>query len=316
MRIIQGTTEFELHKKSAVAIGKFDGIHLGHQKLLTKVMEQKKNGLQTVIFTFDPSPAALFSTGKMKELMTREEKRAVFEQIGIDVLIEFPLTIETAATEPERFVREYLSEKLKATVIAAGTDLSFGKKGAGNAELLYSLAKECGYHVEIIDKVSFAGEEISSTLIRESVEKGEMEKVTALLGMPYKVQGIVEHGRKLGRTLGMPTVNIVPEEGKLLSPNGVYYSKVWVEGQDYRAISNIGFKPTVSDTERLGVETYLYDFDADIYGKEIVVELLSYKRSERKFDGVEALKQQIHCDMEEGFSYHNLNKSKVGVKRK
>lgn len=308
MQIIQGTTEFELHNKSAVAIGKFDGIHLGHQKLLEKVIEQKKNGLLAVIFTFDPSPAALFSGSTIKELMTKEEKRTVFAQMGIDVLIEFPLTLETAATEPERFVKEYLSQKLNAAVIAAGTDLSFGKKGAGNAELLQGLAKECGYQVEIIDKVSLAGEEISSTLTRDAVEKGEMEKVTALLGTPYRVQGVVTHGRKLGRTLGMPTVNIVPEEGKLLPPNGVYYSKVWLENRAYPAISNIGYKPTVSDQEILGIETYLYDFDEDVYEKEIVVELLSFQRKEIKFEGVEALKHQIHQDMEQGILFHKSKK--------
>ncbi len=311
MQIIQGTTDFKLQKKSAVAIGKFDGIHLGHQELLSKVIEQKNNGLQAVVFTFDPSPAALFSGKTIKELMTKEEKRSVFEQMGIDVLIEFPLSMETAATEPERFVKEYLSQKLKATVIAAGTDLSFGKKGAGNAELLQSLAKECGYQVEIIDKVSFAGEEISSTLTREAVEMGEMERVTALLGTPYKVQGTVTHGRKLGRTLGMPTVNIIPEEGKLLPPNGVYYSKVWLEGKEYSAISNIGYKPTVSDTKALGVETYLYNFNADIYEKNIIVELLSFKRAEMKFDSVEALRQQIHQDMEKGLLYHKMSKFEI-----
>lgn len=304
MQIIQGTTEFELPQKSAVAIGKFDGIHLGHRKLLEKILEQKKNGLLAVVFTFDPAPAVLFSGKKIKELMSREEKRTVFEQMGIDVLIEFPLNVQTAATEPECFVREYLTKKLKAAVIAAGTDLSFGKKGAGNAALLYRFAKECGYQVEIIDKVSLNGEEISSTLIREAVEVGEMEKVTALLGTPYQVTGTVAHGRKLGRTLGMPTVNILPPEGKLLPPNGVYYSRVWLFHVCYPAISNIGYKPTVSEEKVMGVETYLYDFDEDVYGREITVELLAFKRPEMKFSGIGDLKRQMHLDIEQGKVFH------------
>lgn len=308
MQVIQGTTEFELHDRSAVAIGKFDGIHLGHQKLLEKVLEQKKNGLLAVIFTFDPSPAALFQGNTLKELMTKEEKRAVFEKMGMDVLIEFPLTLETAATPPEQFVREYLSHKLKAAVIAAGTDLSFGKKGAGNAKLLQSLARECGYQVEIIDKVSLEGVEISSTLAREAVEKGHMEKAAALLGIPYQVQGIVVHGRKLGRTLGMPTVNIVPVEGKLLPPNGVYFSRVRMDGKVYPSISNIGYKPTVSEKKQLGIETYLYAFEGDVYNKEIVVELLSFQREEQKFESVDALKAQIHKDMENGRIFHESKK--------
>lgn len=313
MQVIQGTTEFELHRKSAVAIGKFDGIHLGHQELLKKVLEQKANGLLAVIFTFDPSPAALFGGQEVKELMTKEEKRIVFEQRGIDVLIEFPLTLETAATPPEQFVKEYLSQKLKAAVIAAGTDLSFGKRGAGNAALLQSLAEECAYQVQIIDKVSLEGVEISSTLARKAVEEGNMEKATALLGIPYRVWGTVIHGRKLGRTLGMPTVNLQPCKGKLLPPNGVYYAAVRIDGQLYPAISNIGYKPTVSNEKILGIETYLYDFEGDVYNKEIMVEFLSFHRQEMKFENVEALKQQIHQDMEEGRLYHQ---SKRKVKEK
>ncbi|MDD6810881.1 MAG: bifunctional riboflavin kinase/FAD synthetase [Lachnospiraceae bacterium] len=304
MQIIEGTTEFELMQKSAVAIGKFDGIHLGHRKLLDRILEQKKKGLLAVVFTFDPAPAALFSGNQIKELMSREEKRAAFAQMGIDVLVEFPLNIETAATEPERFVREYLTQKLKAAVIAAGTDLSFGKKGAGNAALLYQLSEECGYQVEIIDKVSLNGEEISSTLIREAVANGEMEKVTALLGTPYQVKGIVTHGKKLGRTLGMPTVNLLPKKEKLLPPNGVYYSRVWILEQCYPAISNIGYKPTVSEEKVMGVETYLYDFDEDVYGKEVMVELLAFKRPEMKFSGIEDLKRQTHMDIEQGRNFH------------
>ncbi|MDE6748450.1 MAG: adenylyltransferase/cytidyltransferase family protein, partial [Lachnospiraceae bacterium] len=187
MQIIHGTTEFELPHKSAIAIGKFDGIHLGHKKLIANILEQKKNGCLAVVFTFDPSPEAFFSGKEAKELMTAPEKRAAFERMGIDVLIEFPLNEETAATQPERFVTEYLIEKLKASVIVAGTDISFGDKGAGNAELLRKMASCGGYFAQIIDKVTFEGNEISSTLIREAVSRGDMEKVAALLGTPYSI---------------------------------------------------------------------------------------------------------------------------------
>ena len=214
MQIIKETTEFMLPGKSAVAIGKFDGIHLGHQKLLEKITEQKKNGLLAVVFTFSPAPEAFFS-GK-------ETKWAAFKKAGIDILIEFPLNKETAATEPKRFVEEYLVGKLQAAFIAAGTDLSFGKKGAGDAALLKRMAESSGYRVELIEKVSVAGEEVSSTIVREAFEKGDMEKAQALLGVPYSIKGIVSHGRKLGRKMGMPTLNLLPAEEKLLPPNGVY----------------------------------------------------------------------------------------------
>lgn len=307
MQIIQGTTDFALSQKSVVTIGKFDGLHLGHQKLFGRVLAQKKRGISSVIFTFYPAPEAFFSGRALKGLMSREEKLAAFAEMGIDVLIEFPLNKETAATEPEYFVREYLTNKLKAAVIIAGTDISFGNKGAGNAALLRELSKECGYQVEIIDKVSIDGEEVSSTLTRETVRKGDMKKAAVLLGSPYSVCGVVAHGRQLGRKLGMPTVNLLPPEEKLLPPNGVYYSYVWFQGQRYPAISNVGYKPTVSEEKVIGVETYLYDFREDIYGKEITVELLDFKRAEMKFDGVEALKEQMSRDILEGMAFHGIS---------
>lgn len=306
MQIIRGTTDFALSHKSVVTIGKFDGIHLGHQKLFDRVLKQKENGIPSVIFSFDPVPEAFFGKKAVKGLMSKEEKLAAFEKMGIDVLIEFPLNEETAATEPEFFVREYLTKKLMAAVIIAGTDISFGNKGAGNAALLRELSAECGYQVEIIDKVCIDDEEVSSTLIRDTIRKGDMKKAALLLGSPYSVCGVVTHGRQLGRKLGMPTVNLLPPEEKLLPPNGVYYSYVWFQGRRYPAISNVGYKPTVSDEQVIGVESYLYDFTEELYGKEITVELLDFKRAEMKFDGVEALKAQMGRDIAEGKTFHGL----------
>lgn len=305
MQIIHGTTEFELPQKSAVAIGKFDGIHLGHRKLIDNMLEQKKNGCLAVVFTFEPSPEKFFGGKEAKELMTIYEKRIAFERLGIDVLIEFPLNKETAATPPERFVTEYLVGELKASVIVAGTDISFGNKGAGNAGLLREMAQKEGFFAQIIDKVTWNGAEISSTLIREAVRKGDMEKASSLLGAPYRISGEVINGRQLGRQLGMPTVNQQPPADKLLPPNGVYYSYVWLDNACYTAISNVGCKPTVSEETLMGVETYIYDFDCDIYGREIEVELLRFKRAEIKFTSTEALKEQMRRDIDEGRAFHH-----------
>ncbi|MDE5931128.1 MAG: bifunctional riboflavin kinase/FAD synthetase [Lachnospiraceae bacterium] len=307
MQIIQGTTDFALSHKSVVTIGKFDGLHLGHQKLFDRVLMQKEKGLPAVIFSFDPVPEAFFGGKAVKGLMSKEEKLAAFEKMGIDVLIAFPLNKETAATEPEYFVREYLTKKLKAAVIIAGTDISFGNKGAGNAALLRELSTECGYEVEIIDKVHIGGEEVSSTLTRETVRNGDMKKAALLLGSPYPVCGVVAHGRQLGRKLGMPTVNLLPSEEKLLPPNGVYYSYVWFQDRRYPAISNVGYKPTVSDGQVIGVETYLYGFTGELYGKKIIVELLYFKRAEMKFDSVEALQEQMSRDIAEGMGFHGIS---------
>ena len=170
MQIISGTTDFLLQGASAVAIGKFDGMHRGHKALLSEILEAKKRGLQAVVFTFDPPPAVLFSGKAVKGLTTREEKRRLFRQIGIDVLIEFPLTFQTAAISPEDFLRVIVQEQIGAKLVAAGTDLSFGDRGLGDCKLLKARAEAYGYEVKIIDKVLEDGEEISSTRVRQAVD--------------------------------------------------------------------------------------------------------------------------------------------------
>lgn len=302
MIIIENTTEFHLEHKSAVALGKFDGIHLGHRRLLERVLEQKKQGLQSVVFTFDTSAASFFG-GETKELSTREEKREMFSRLGIDVLIEFPLNRETAATEPRDFVAHYLSEQMRTAYLCAGSDISFGKGGAGDYALLAEYAEVCGYRVELIDKVRVDGEEVSSTRVRQAVRAGEMEKVSAMLGSPYRVSGKVAHGRQLGRKLGMPTANLLPDERKLLPPNGVYYSRTELGEKTYRSISNVGYKPTVSEERILGVETYLYDFTGEAYDRDMTVELLAFRRAEKAFASVEALRRQIETDVAAGRNF-------------
>ncbi len=303
MEIIQDSIDFQLKKRSAVAIGKFDGVHRGHVELLSHILKQKEQGLKAVVFTFHPSAAVFFGQAKGAELTTRQEKRKMFEKMGIDILIEFPLNRETAATPPEEFVRKILVHQMKAGYIAAGEDLSFGYKGLGNKELLCKLAGELNYQVRIIDKVYCGDKEISSSLVRKMVEKGDMTTVRELLGRPYSFDGEVEPGNRLGRRLGMPTVNLYPVKEKLLPPKGVYFSQVIYQDRIYQGITNIGQKPTVKENADISVETYLYGFTGDLYGKEIVTELLQFKRPEQKFENVEALKRQMERDIQEGAGY-------------
>lgn len=297
-----------MNRETAVAIGKFDGVHIGHRKLLQEILAQKEAGLEACVFTFDPSPAVFFGGGERGLLSTREEKRRIFEELGVDVLVEFPLTGESAAMEPEFFAEKILSKALRGRFIAAGEDLSFGRRGAGNAALLERLSPKIGLTVKTVPKVCVRGEEVSSTLIRRLLERGEMGQVSELLGEDYRVFGEVCHGNRIGRTLGFPTVNLSVPEDKILPPFGVYYSKVLTEGKEYRAISNVGKKPTVGGQEQAGVESFLYEFQEEIYGRKISVFLGEFRRPEKKFADLDALRRELARDIAAGRDYFVTSK--------
>ncbi len=304
MEIITGTADFYINDETAVAIGKFDGVHIGHRALLDEILKQKENGKKACVFTFDPSPAVFFGDGKEKQLTTREEKREIFERLGIDILVEYPLNRKVADMAPRDFVVNVLCNRINAVYVAAGSDLSFGRRGEGNAALLRILAPECGMTVKIIDKLLYEGREISSTYVRETLEKGDMRLTEILLGEAYFICGKVTHGRQLGRTLGMPTLNLIPDESKMLPPRGVYYSGVMIRNRYYSSITNIGYKPTIEqDKPVMCAETYVYDFDEDIYGEDISVYLYEFRRPEQKFAGIEALKEQMQKDIAAGREY-------------
>lgn len=306
MKIISQTTEFQIEERTAIAIGKFDGIHRGHRRLLQEIFRAGSYGLKTAVFTFDPSPAVFLKGAETKELMTKEEKRAQFAQMGVDYLVEYPFNKETAAVLPENYVNQFLFQKMNASFIAAGEDISFGYKGVGDAVLLRRMAEEYGVQVSIIPKLSYNGREISSTYVREAVLAGDMELAQTLLEQPFSIHGVVERGNQIGRTIGMPTVNLHPEEQKIMPPNGVYFTTAKYGQQTYYGVTNVGYKPTVEDRRRLGVETFLFDFDKDIYDQEISVFFHHFKRPEMKFAGLDALQAAISQDVEDAKAYFQL----------
>lgn len=303
MRIIENTSSFQIKGPSAVTIGKFDGNHIGHSKIIQKVIEAKKEGLIAVVFTFDPSPVTFFTGIDSKELSTREEKRLQFELMGVDILIEYPLNHITAKIDPLSFIENILVKQIKVKKIIAGKDVSFGYKGKGNSQLLLQNQKKYQYQVEIVEKVTLDNRNISSTYVREEVEKGNMELVAKLLGKPYAISGIVVEGNKIGRKIGMPTVNIIPTKHKLLPPKGVYFSRVFYDAKWYDGITNIGHKPTVSNQKVIGIESFIYNFSNNIYGREITVELLFFRRPEMKFQNMEELKKQMEEDVKKGSNF-------------
>ncbi len=182
MEVIRDTIDFKIERPTAVCIGKFDGVHIGHRKLIERVVSCKSMGLIPTVFTFDPSPEELFGGAKGSPLCTRIRKQELLEELGIELIIEYPLTYETASIDPAEFVEEILVGRMHMRYIAAGPDISFGRGGEGNRELIEALAPRLGYRVEIIDKVGFEGEDISSSRIREAMIKGDLSRAERMLG--------------------------------------------------------------------------------------------------------------------------------------
>lgn len=308
MQIIRNTEEFVSPGETAVSIGKFDGIHLGHRRLLEELLDQKEKGLLATVFTFDPYPEVFFGFGSGQMLTTLEEKEEIFEKMGIDILVEFPFNAQSASTPSREFVTRFLCSHLRARFIAAGPDLSFGDRGSGNFDLLEALAPEYGFTAKKIEKVVMDDNVISSSLIRRLVSTGEVTTAARYLGEPYMIRGRIVHGRAIGRRIGIPTVNQEPPADKLLPPFGVYYSNVLIGERNYCGMTNIGVKPTVSEEKRVTVETYLYDFRGDIYGETATVQLLTHRRPEMKFSSLQELKETMQHDIQAGREYHGIDK--------
>lgn len=295
MRLITGTTEFETTEATAISLGKFEGLHVGHQLLVNRILKKKEEGLKTLIFTFD--------FGERSTLLLPEERRNLLEKWGVDYLIECPFVESIAHMEAEDFVREILVKRLHVKYLAVGTDFHFGHNRKGSYRLLEDMQEECGFQVEVVEKACYDGGEISSTRIRKELEQGHMELVNQLLGYAYSVTGEVLYGHQIGRTLGLPTINQQPGLSKLLPPNGVYATKTRIASEIFEGITNIGYKPTIGGETRKGVETFLFDLDRNLYGETLTVSFYGFERPERKFDSLEALKERIEKDVAWGRKY-------------
>ncbi len=292
-------TEFRLPNRTVITLGKFDGLHRGHQRLLQRVKTWQEQGYESVVFTFSVPPASVVKGQPGRLLMTFAEQARALEKEGIQWLISYPCDKALIETSPEDFIRHILAEKCHAGVIVAGRDFRFGYQRRGDYRMLQAYAEKYGYQVEILEKEldEETGEEISSTLIREELTRGNMPHVASLLGYPYTFQGEVVHGRQLAGKLGFPTMNLCVPENKAVPPSGVYCVKACVDGQVYEGIANLGCKPTVTEDRQLLLETFLYDFHDISYGKTISVMLYFFVRAEQKFESVEALQMQMTRDI-------------------
>ncbi len=297
MKYIKNTINFEIEEPTVVTLGKFDGLHRGHEKLVDALLEYKeKKAIASVAFTFDIPPRNIIDDISAKVLTTNEEKEYIFDSTGIDYLIECPFTEEIMCMEPKSFI-EWIVKALNMKCVVVGNDFRFGHKRAGDYHTLKEYEREFGYETIVIDKMKDENRDISSTYVREEIAIGNLKKANALLGYHYFIKSEVVHGRKLGCTIGVPTINMVLPTNKLLPPNGVYVTEVEIAGKRYVGVTNVGCKPTVSNSDMIGVETYILDFDQDVYGDSIIVAFVEYIRPEVKFDSVQKLKEQLQTDI-------------------
>ena len=304
MEIIHGK-EFCIDKPVAVTIGKYEAIHKGHQILIQHTEKYKEKGLYPVVFTFDVHPNVRFDDEAVKLIYNNTEKENILSEHNIEYLIEYPFDDTIINMSPREFFEEILVNKLNAKAVIVGEEFRFGNKRSGDVSTLKSLGEEHNVIIDVVEKQCVEEHKISSSEIREVILKGNMEFATKLLGRPYSITGEVVHGKKLGRTIGMPTINIVPDSLKIIPPRGVYTSKIKIDDKIYGGVSNIGVKPTVDGTGLLGLETYIFDFDADVYGKTVTVELLHFQREEKRFADIEILREQMNKDKEEAYGVLN-----------
>lgn len=281
----KNTNEFHIEEPTALSLGKFDGVHRGHEALIDQLMRYKNQGLKAAVFTFDIPPKKLTENQNYRLLTTNEEKRVLFEERGVDYLLQCPFTPEIMHMEPENFV-EWLVRSLHVRSIVVGTDFHFGHNRRGDHVLLEQLSGQLGYEMVVVDKLQYRGRDISSSYVREEILKGNLEIANELLGYPFFVQSEVIHGRQLGRTLGIPTINMELPAEKLLPPKGVYVTRLMIDGNFCTGVTNVGQKPTVNNTNKVSVETHILDYEGDLYGHTLCVSFLAYLRPEQKFASV------------------------------
>lgn len=308
MKYIRNTTDFYIEENTVLSLGKFDGIHRGHEQLLQYFAKKKDEGLAGAIFTFDIPPRRNVQNVEAKVLTTNEEKRHMFERLGIDYVVECPFTQEIMCMEPEDFIAKIVRQ-LHVKCMVVGEDFHFGHNCRGDYHMLRQYAGKYGYEVIVVEKIKEDSRDISSTFVREEIAAGNIEKANHLLGYRYFVTSRVLHGNQIGRTIGIPTINQLPPKEKLLPPNGVYVTEAYIGDRWYRGISNVGCKPTIEGEYPVGVETHLLDFAEDVYDKMVTVEFLSRVRSERKFASIEALKEQMQNDVAYGRAYFEKHTS-------
>ena len=291
----------DLPREGVVTIGNFDGVHRGHRRILeTVVSRARAAGRPSVAITFEPHPLAVLRPDHAPpRLQTLRQKEEAIEAIGVEWLLVVPFTRDFSLTEPEDFARGFLAERLRVREVVLGAHFAFGRGKRGDLALLERLGPEIGFVAGGVEEVMVGGEPVSSTRVREALAGGDVALARELLGRDYEVDGIVARGERVGRKIGYPTINLAPEN-ELFPADGVYVTQIEIRSFERRfdSVTNIGRRPTVYEDFATTIETYVLDFNANVYGERVRLFFLGRLREERKFASVMALTEQIGRDIE------------------
>lgn len=304
MKIFHGTENANIQKPTVLTLGVFDGLHLGHQKIMQTVVERAKavNAVPTAI-TFDPHPRAVLHPESAPPLLqTLDQRLANFEVLGLGQAIVIAFDRNFASQPAEAFLSDIVHDRLHAKEVYLGKGFAFGKGRGGNIDLLRKMGGELGFYADEVPEVRLRGHRISSSRIREHLAAGRVNLARRMLGRPYGVEGVIMRGNRRGHTIGFPTANLKPRN-RVIPRFGVYATASLVEGSWRRSITNIGVRPTFEQDAEPSIESYLFDFDGDLYGNVLRVRFLHRIRDERKFNGIDELKAQIKKDSARALNY-------------
>jgi riboflavin kinase/FMN adenylyltransferase len=303
MKIHSGFEKWKPEYRTAVTLGNFDGVHVGHQKIIGRLVDlSKEHQIPSVAITFDPVPKKVLQPETAPPLIqTLEQRLRKIAAFGVDHVVVVEFNKPFARKTPEEFVKQFLVEKLKTKFFVVGEGFSFGHQKQGNLSLLKQMGSKFEFEVETIPEVSEKGIRVSSSQVRDYILQGKMEDACHFLGSPFTMTGTVTQGERVGNTLGIPTANL-KVENEIIPSKGVYVCRAILGDKTYSAVTNIGIRPTFEGT-KLTVEAHLLDFSTSIYGSRMELEFHHRLREEKKFSGVEALKTQILDDIQAARSY-------------
>ena len=311
MRLFHGTDNAEIQRPTVLTLGVFDGLHLGHQLIMRTVVERaRETGAIPTVITFDPHPRAVLHPESAPPLLqTLDQKVEGFGVLGIEQTIVIRFTPEFSMIRAEDFLRDVVKDRLHAKEVYLGRGFAFGHEREGNIELLRRVSKDLGFVADEVPELRLRNQRVSSSKVRGLLSEGKVNLARRLLGRPYGVEGRVERGVERGHVLGFPTANLHPKN-RVIPRNGVYVTGTLIDGQWRRSVTNVGVRPTFETDTEPSVETFVMDWDGDLYGDVVRVRFLHRLREERKFDSIEELKAQIQRDVNRAQSYFDRGGSR------